>query len=548
MRPDMTFMSSFAVLALATMCLPWHLSAQAAPQLSASVTVNTQQVIRTIPDTLFGTNVEWVWNGYGLWDEYRNQADPTLVNHAKAMGVTLLRYPGGMYSDFYHWQNGVGPNSSRPFVPFRVGDADTGRIAFGTDEALRFARDVNGELLITVNVGTGTAQEAAAWVRYVNSSGLKVRHWEVGNEVYIRDGSPAQLAINMDPATYANRYVSFARAMRAADPRIKIGAIGGVNRGPYSFVGYPAWNETVLSIAGADMDFLAIHNSYAPVNVRDSDDVRSVYSALLAAPLLIAGDLALVNQQIQTFAPHYAGKIAIAVTEWGPFFQNYHAGRFVQHSRTLGSALFAASTLKSFIESPRTQIANFHTFNDMSIMCWVCSRDSSFPPRPVWTQTAEAMAFQLIRSSLGTQLVSSVVNSPKYDSPAIGMISPVAGVPYLEVLSTLSADGRTLSLIVINKHIDQPIQTTLSLAGFLPATLGVVSTLRGTGIDANTGTSPLQVPGVYWGYQASDPVNPQFYNGGPGQVSIATNSVAAQSSFSYQFPARSITALRLTRR
>lgn len=540
-------MRSIALLVLSAALYPYGGKAQTYPDLAASVTVNAGQVIRRIPATLYGTNIQWVWNGYSLWDDYRNQADPALLGYAKSMGVSLIRYPGGMYADFYHWQNGVGPLGSRPVVPFRVGDTDTGRISLGTDEALGFARDANGELLVTVNVGTGTVQEAAAWVRYVNSSRLKVKYWEIGNEVYIRDSSPAQLAINMDPATYANKFVSFARAMRAADPRILIGAIGGVNRGAYSLVGYPAWNETVLGIAGADMDFLAIHNAYAPVNVRDSDDVRAVYSALLAAPALIANDLALVTRQIQTNAPQYASKISIAVTEWGPFFQNYTAGRFVQHSRTLGSALFAASTLKSFIDSPRTQIANFHAFNDMSIMCWVCSRDSNFPPKPIWTLTAEAMAFQLMRNNISDQLVSSQVTSPKYDSPQIGWLSAVPGVPYLEVLSSLSTDSKTLSLIVINKHFDQAVQTSLSFVGFTPLPSATASTLAGTGLDANTGTAPLQVPGVIWGYQSSDPVNPQFYNGGPGQVMVTASAVKASSKFTYRFPARSITALKLSR-
>lgn len=516
----------------------------ATPELSASMNVNATAIVRQIPSTLYGSNIEWVWNGYGLWNEGANQADPTLVNYARQLGVSLFRYPGGMYADFYHWQQGVGPTASRPQVPFRIGDGQANRISFGTDEVIRFASSTGGELMFTVNVGTGTATEAAAWVKYCNAKGLRVKYWELGNEIYIRDGSPAQNAINMEPETYAARVVEFARAMRAVDPRIRIGAIGGENRPGYWIVGYPSWNEKVLQIAGNDIDFLAVHNAYAPVNVQNSDDLRTVYSAMLAAPALISANLKKLASQIETYAPQRAGQIGIAVTEWGPFFQSEISGRFVQHAKTLGSALFVSSLLKTFIEEPRMQIANFHTFNDLSIMCWICSTTGGFPP--VWARTAEAMAFQLVREHTGTQLVNSTVNAPMYTSAQAGSVTPLAGVPYLDVLSTLSADGNTMHVVVVNKHFDATIRTTISMQGFTPLS-GSAWVLGGTGLDANTGTKPLRIPGLEWATQASDTANPQFDNGGPGQVAVLQSSFSIENPLSYRFAPRSVTALQFRR-
>jgi len=37
--------------------------------------------------------------------------------------------------------------------------------------------------IVTVNVGTGTPQEAAAWVHYANVvKGYGIRYWQIGNE------------------------------------------------------------------------------------------------------------------------------------------------------------------------------------------------------------------------------------------------------------------------------------------------------------------------------------------------------------------------------
>jgi alpha-N-arabinofuranosidase len=517
--------------------------------LQASVVVNAGTIIRNIPGTLYGANVQWVWDGNGLWLNQQNQPDRALVSLTQNLGVSLIRYPGGVYSDYYHWKDGVGPDSARPLTLHDPASQDYSRPDFGTDEALEFASQVNGQLLITVNAGTGTAQEAADWVRYVNATSLRVLYWEVGNELYIKDGSPDSAPITVDPKTYAARFLQFAQAMRAVDPRIKIGAIGGENQGSYATVGYPNWDQIVLQNAGSQIDFIAIHNAYAPVIASDGQGLRSVYGAMLAAPVLIARNLQAVASDITQFAPAGAQSIAIAVTEWGPLFETNPAGSYVEHTKTLGSALYAASVMKAFIESPQTQIANFHVLNDYSIMGWSGSLNGSFPPAPDWAATARSYAFQLFTGHFGSSLVQSSVVSPTFNSDAAGLVAPVSDVPYLEVVSSLSSDGKTLYILGINKDFDSPVDATIAIQGFQPASAGTAWVLAGTGIDANTGTTPIQVPGVVWGTQAQDPQNPQFYNGGPGEVTLTSIPVQGLGSqFVYNFPRHSVTSIVLSAR
>ena len=51
----------------------------------------------------------------------------------------------------------------------------------GTDEFLDLCRRFGSEPLITVNIATGTAEEAAAWVAHTNgrSGGPRVPFWEI---------------------------------------------------------------------------------------------------------------------------------------------------------------------------------------------------------------------------------------------------------------------------------------------------------------------------------------------------------------------------------
>ncbi len=514
---------------------------------TATVQVRAAQVVREIPRTLFGTDLEWISNGNMLWDENARRPDPEMLRLTRALGLSLLRFPGGYYADFYHWRIGVGPVGKRPELLPVPGSNQKSRPNFGTDEALEFAKDVGAELLITVNAGTGTAAEAADWVRYVNGPSLRVRYWEVGNELYINDNSPIAQAAAVDPATYARRFNEFAQAMKAADPRIKVGAIGGQNQGPYAFVHDRDWNKIVMQNAGADMDFFAVHNAYAPANISDREDLRSVYRAMFAAPTQISRNLATVAHQISDFIPSRASKVPIAVTEWGPLFQVDPAGAYAQHTKTLGSALFAAETLKTLIESKATEIANFHVLNDLGFMGWISSTDDSFPPRPQWTPTARYYAFQLFSQHFGSLLVESGSHSPTFDTNEVGAVGAVSGVPYFDVIASLSADRRELYLIGINKHMDSPAEVEIELNGFAPAPSATAWTLNGTGIDANPGTKPLR--GIRWGTQREDPVNPRYSKGGPGEVTLNSSEVTGiKPQFTYTFPAHSVTSLIFRRR
>lgn len=519
-------------------------------KLEAEVIVNAGDEIRRIPRTLFGANIEWRWNATNFWQEDRQRIDPKGLQLTKEMGLSLIRYPGGIYSDFYHWRDGIGPYEKRPIVKHEAGKEDRSRANFGTDEALAFARDVGAELLITVNAGSGTAQEAADWVRYVNADELRVRYWEIGNELYINSGSPVSKAVTVGPKTYAKRVREFAKAMKEADPRIKIGVIGGLNQGSYHQMDYKNWNTIVFERAGEYVDFLAVHNAYAPILTGDekNKNPRAVYRAMLARPIHIAENLRRTADQLERFYPDPAKRPFIAVTEWGPIFQFFHAGQYVDHPKTLGSALFSASTLKAFIESPETDIANFWMLNDFSVLGWISSANDEFPPNPDWIPTARYFAFQIFSRHFGERLVKTIASGPGFDTGKVGWSDAAKNVPYLDVVSSLSDDGSKLYIIAINKHFDKEIEATIELKDFVPKGSATRWLLSGSGVDANTGSKVIKVPNLKWGKQVSDRKHRRFTQGGPKEVQLTSDRVNGLSArFTHSFPKHSVTSLVLVR-
>lgn len=109
----------------------------------------------------------------------------------------------------------------------------------------------NVEALICVNYGTGTPEEAAAWVKYANvDQKLGIEFWEIGNEMdgYWEEGGP------VTAQQYATKYLAFARAMKKVDPTIKlfgpVMSTSEFDNQPSMSLDGKTWAEEILRIVG----------------------------------------------------------------------------------------------------------------------------------------------------------------------------------------------------------------------------------------------------------------------------------------------------------
>lgn len=504
----------------------------------ASIRVDATRVIRQIPRELYGTNLEWVWDANGIWDAPADRLNQQVAALTAELKPSLLRFPGGIFADFYHWRDGIGPRDQRKQTAHSPSGGESVH-RFGTDEALAFADLVGAQLLITVNAGTGTAEEAAEWVRYVNASGRRVTYWEVGNEIYVKDNSPHSMASTMSPQAYAAKFIEFSRAMKAADPGIKVGALGEENYGN-SFKSYQNWTEIVLEAAAADMDFIAVHNGYAPAIIsEDSLTTEAVYRAMLAAPAQIAENLEGLSRKIGQLPPEHADRIKIAVTEWGPYFQVTPNGKWVDHPKTLASALYVASALKAFLEQPRMEIANAFKLVDPLFMGWIGKRGREFVPQ------ASFLATQMFTRHFASQLLETHTQSPGFDSPAVGWVRAARDVPYLDALASRDPAGQTIHLMVINKNLTNPVAALIDVAGANIAGKARIWTVNGKSPDANTGSELFQGTGIAWARQAEYERGGRFSKGGPDEVKMMEGELGVDGQFQYTFPAHSITTIEL---
>ncbi len=213
---------------------PWILRAQQGA-LKARVKIDTERTIGDIDPKLYGNFIEHLGRCIygGVFDEKSSLSDVNgfrrdVLDAARKLDVTLLRWPGGNFSSNYHWRDGIGPRDQRPpRLEMAWGTVESNR--FGTHEFLNYAGKLGAEPYICANLGTGAWEEAQQWVEYCNSAEdtamtrlrkqngradpWKVTYWGLGNEM---DG-PWQMG-HRSAEDYGKFALEAAKLMKWTDP------------------------------------------------------------------------------------------------------------------------------------------------------------------------------------------------------------------------------------------------------------------------------------------------------------------------------------------
>jgi len=353
-KPVLALVTSCAICSFAALdTLPTY------AQTSANVTVNTGTSLGTMPSTAYGVNTA-TWDG--------NMFDAQVPGLLTTLGARTLRYPGGSWSDAYHWQTNSGTSGQSVF-PNPNDNFD----AFMT----RLAQPVGAQPIITVNYGSnaaGTAggdpNEAAGWVAYANvTKGYNVKYWEVGNEIYgngyyngwdwecdlhdaDQNASNRVGNANLSPTTYGTNVNAFVSAMKAQDSSIKVGAVMALADGSGTAVD---WNTKALAQCGPNIDFVIMH--WYPEYGNDND------ATLLADPQSIASYVANMRAEINTHCGAHASQVQIFITEtnsdaiWTP-------GKQIVSQV---NAIFAADNMATWLDNGVANVDWWDMHNSVSV-------------------------------------------------------------------------------------------------------------------------------------------------------------------------------------
>ena len=323
--------------------------------------------------------------GYGMILPGSHCLDPQLVAWQREIGFGSLRYPGGCGGTHrFEWKRNAG--------------LDGDYSVLGVMEFLGMCESCGATPVLGLSAHRGTPQEAAEFVEFLNAPEDAARPWaqrraqrghpapynavwfEYGNEPYhgmtcstYRTGKYPVREITAEG--YCDAYLAFRDAMRAVDPRVKLGAsLCGGNS---------LWDRTVLARLGDVADFFVVH-SYANVPERaDGDAFRALFDDRSEY----------LRRRFDEIGTSVGARARIAVTEFG--------ARQTQHT-TLAAALVNLSTLMDFAADSRIVHADYWQFVNEGFGM-VRGERGAFVKRPT------AWAFQLFSSHTLDWIVESAV-------------------------------------------------------------------------------------------------------------------------------------------
>ena len=144
--------------------------------MKASVRIDTGSVIAPVDDRLYSSFIEHMGRAVytGIYEPAHPSADEQgfrqdVQELIKPLKLGCIRYPGGNFLSGYRWLDGIGPKEKRPARPELAWSAiEPNQV--GTDEFLQWCERTGVKPMLGVNLGTGTPQDAADMLEYVNGS------------------------------------------------------------------------------------------------------------------------------------------------------------------------------------------------------------------------------------------------------------------------------------------------------------------------------------------------------------------------------------------
>jgi len=483
-----------------------------AHQLRFQPTVDTRDGRLEITAT--GSGNMWVGAVSLMRADHLEGWNPEFIAILKEMRPTLLRW-GGNWSANYEWRDGIGDPDRRPTrYDFAWNAIEPNDV--GTLEVLALNRLLGSEPNLQVNAALGDAHSAAQWVEYVNGASTTpmgrlrgehghpepfgVKWWGIGNEMY----GEWQIG-HMYIGHYVIKHNIFAREMRKVDPSIALVASGAsryqqsadsrdrwrtpvATMPPFQFDSPQDWTGWLLRHSWRNMAYISEHIygaqdefAYVANEQRWVSNVVPLQDRLRQIPNRIQGVAEDWYQYLERMPWLEDSGIKMVLDEW-------HAG---------GSDLFVGLwTALGLNELYR------HT-DVYKMSAWTCLACAlaynSFDP-PVLR--SGGLVFKLFANQAGTIPVLGITgNSPQPElRGTVGVDRPQtsSGSPTypLDVMATLSEDGRRLAVTVINpsEASHQLVMEVLNggaAAGF--AKSGRKWTMAGASIDARNvaGQAPM---------------------------------------------------------
>jgi alpha-N-arabinofuranosidase len=472
---------------------------------------DARRTVAPIQRELFGSFLEQLGRAIyeGIYDPQSKLSDNNgyrkdVSEEIRKLGVPIIRYPGGNFVSGYNWLDGIGPKANRPRVLDKAWNTVNSN-EFGTDEFLAWCRLADTEPLLAVNLGTGTAEEAAALVEYCNvekgtrwsdlrrkngvAGAYKVKNWCLGNEM---DG-PWQIG-HMTATEDGLKAEDAARQMRYVDPSLKLVACGSSGPGMPTYL---EWDREVLEQCYDYVDAISLHRYF-----NNAEDTGGDSSKFLAMNLSMERQIDEVAAVCDVVRGHKRSskRLWLSFDEWNVWYRartgaavnggKQTAPHLLEEVYNLEDALLVGGLLNALIrKADRVKLACLAQL--VNVIAPIMTNENSLLRQTTYYPYSWALEF-----ARGAAL-ELLVESPAYDVPRLGE------VPYVDVAGTLQAESGKMALFLLNRDLTKPRQVEIVWEGSSPRA-GEAIVLTGSDLKAS---NTFEAPGRVTAQKGEKPSN-----------------------------------------
>jgi alpha-L-arabinofuranosidase len=467
------------------------------------VYVDSRRTIAPLDRNLFGSFLEHLGRAIyeGIYDPASSLSDSSgfrkdVIAEVRQLGVPIIRYPGGNFVSGYNWLDGVGPKKDRPRILDKAWNTiDTNQ--FGTNEFMAWSKIVGSKPLMGLNLGTGTAERAAALVEYCNvekgtkwselrrSHGIdqpyKLEHWCLGNEM---DGL-WQIG-HMTATEYGLKAQDAARQMHAVDPSLKLIACGSSGPGMPTYL---EWDREVLEQCYEYVDALSLHRYIGNTKDETGEDSAKFLAMNLSMEQQIAETLAVCD--LVRGHKRSPKKLWLSFDEWNVWYRARHGDALNGHEHeaphlleevyNLEDALLVGGIINTLMRNAdRIKIACLAQL--VNVIAPLVTNATGLLRQTIYYPYSWALQFA--RGSV----LNVLLESPTYEASGLGQ------VPYLDVAATLDSQGGKVSMFLLNRDLDKARTVEINWLDWVPNQVLASTVLTGADLRAfNTFEAPQRV-------------------------------------------------------
>ena len=438
---------------------------------NARIKIDTDRTIGEVSNLLYGNFVEHLGRCVygGIYDPGNPLSDENgfrkdVLDAVKGLNVSITRYPGGNFVSNYHWLDGVGPDRI-PRMELAWARLETNE--FGTNEFMQYAKLMGTEPYFSVNMGTGTIEEARNWVEYCNvkegpyyaelrkkhgySEPYNIKYWSLGNEM---DGFWQMGHLNAED--YSKKAREAAKLMKLTSPEIKLVAAGSSNYRPDADPN--EWNATILAELRDVVDYIALH-MYVGNHANN-------YYNFVASPLELEHRTKIVKGMIEREMDKAErgdrDPIFIAWDEYNIWYrwravETMSGTRALEERYNLEDAMVITGFLNAFIRNADiVKMANMAQL--VNVIAPIFAEENGMFKQTIY------YPLQLFSNNMHGISLDVFVDCDTYDTEEyfIGLAESSTkhnNVPYLDVSATINND--VVTICVVNRNKDKSIKTDI---------------------------------------------------------------------------------------